>query len=54
MFKRFTNACVALVQKYLPDPFLFAIVLTIIVFILGIVATGQGPMDMITHWGAGF
>ena len=54
MFKRFTNACVALVQKYLPDPFLFAIVLTIVVFILGIVATGQGPMDMITHWGAGF
>lgn len=53
MFKRFTNACVSLVQKYLPDPFLFAIGLTIIVFILGIIVTGQGPLDMVVHWGNG-
>ncbi|WP_202708035.1 short-chain fatty acid transporter [Sporosalibacterium faouarense] len=54
MFKRFTNGCVTLVQKYLPDPFLFAVILTILVFILGIVLTGQGPMDMIIHWSGGF
>jgi len=53
MFRRFTNGCVALVQKYLPDPFLFAVVLTIIVFILGIVVTGQGPLQMVIHWGDG-
>jgi len=54
MFKRFTNGCVTLVQKYLPDPFLFAIVLTIIVFVLGIFATGQSPLQMVVHWGNGF
>jgi short-chain fatty acids transporter len=50
MFKRFTNGCVTIVQKYLPDPFLFAVILTFIVFILGIIFTGQGPMDMVQHW----
>ena len=54
MFKRFTNGCVTLVQKYLPDPFLFAVILTLVVFILGIFSTGQGPMAMIVHWSDGF
>ncbi|MBS4538331.1 short-chain fatty acid transporter [Clostridium sp. D2Q-11] len=54
MFKKFTKACVALVQKYLPDPFLFAALLTLVVFVLGIFATGQGPLDMILHWSGGF
>ncbi|SHK14597.1 short-chain fatty acid transporter [Paramaledivibacter caminithermalis] len=54
MFKKFTNGCVAVVQKFLPDPFLFAVILTFIVFILGIFSTGQSPMDMIIHWYTGF
>ncbi|HAE43452.1 MAG TPA: short-chain fatty acid transporter, partial [Clostridiales bacterium] len=54
MFKKFTNACVTLVNKYLPDPFLFAVILTFIVVLLGLALTGQGPMDMVKHWGNGF
>jgi short-chain fatty acids transporter len=54
MFKKFTNACVAVVNKYLPDPFLFAVILTFIVFIMGLIFTGQGPVEMIMHWGNGF
>lgn len=54
MFKRFTNGCVTLVQKYLPDAFIFAIFLTILTFALGIGFTGQSPLDMIVHWGSGF
>ncbi len=50
MFKKFTNGCVTLVQKYLPDPFLFAVFLTFLVFILGMVSTGQSPLDMLLHW----
>lgn len=50
MFKKFTNGCVSIVQRFLPDPFLFAVILTFIVFILGIFVTNQGPMDMILHW----
>ncbi|AND84902.1 TIGR00366 family protein [Clostridium tyrobutyricum] len=54
MFKKITNACVILVQKYLPDPFLFASILTVIVFIAGIIVTRQTPLDMLIHWNSGF
>jgi len=50
MFKRFTNGCVNVMSKYLPDAFIFAIVLTIITFIGGITLTGQSPFQMILHW----
>ena len=54
MFKKFTNGCVSVMNKYLPDPFLFAIILTFIVFFAGIGMTGQGPLDMMLHWTDGF
>lgn len=54
MFKQATNLCVRLVQRYLPDPFLFCVILTLIVFVGGITLTGQGPMDMVIHWNNGF
>ena len=53
MFKKFTNGCVSLVQRFLPDPFIFCIILTVVVFIAAMPATGQGPMEMINHWGGG-
>jgi short-chain fatty acids transporter len=53
MFKKLTNGCVVLVQQYLPDPFIFCIILTIVVFGLAIPLTGQGPLAMIFHWGNG-
>ena len=40
MFKKFTNGCVQLVNRWLPDPFIFCIILTIIVFVAAIPATG--------------
>ncbi|WP_339181414.1 short-chain fatty acid transporter [Oceanobacillus sp. FSL W7-1293] len=42
------------VQRYLPDAFLFAIILTILVYLLGVSITSSGPMEMITYWGEGF
>ncbi|TCO76951.1 short-chain fatty acid transporter [Marinisporobacter balticus] len=54
MFKRITKLCVNLVQKYLPDPFLFAVILTIAVLGLGMVTTGQGFVPMTKHWNSGF
>ncbi|AZU64710.1 short-chain fatty acid transporter [Neobacillus mesonae] len=41
-------------QRYLPDPFLFVIILTFVVFGLGIVLTDNGPYQMVQHWGNGF
>ena len=53
MFKKFTNGCVHLVNRFLPDPFIFCIVLTVIVFIAEIPATGASPMQVVGGWGAG-
>ncbi|MFO7929992.1 MAG: TIGR00366 family protein [Desulfosalsimonas sp.] len=42
------------VEKWMPNPFLFAIILTFITFVLGMVFAEQGPVEMIDHWGEGF
>lgn len=53
MLQRFTRGCVLLMQRYLPDAFLFAVVLTFLTFLLGVLVTGQGVVDMAMHWGDG-
>ena len=45
---------VALLQRYLPDPFIFAIVLTFVVFVFVMPSTGQGPMQVVNAWAGGF
>ena len=52
MFKKIVNGCVRVVNRWLPDPFLFAVILTIVVFIAAMFATKLGPIDMIGAWGA--
>ncbi len=63
MFKKFTNGCVRVVNRWLPDAFLFAAILTIVVFIGALIATGlpvfstaktaegKPVLDLITAWG---
>jgi len=41
-------------QRYLPDPFIFVIILTFVVFGLGLIFTESGPYQMAQHWGNGF
>lgn len=53
MFKKITNASVKLVERLLPDAFIFCIILTIATFIFSMLATGQGPMPLVQHWGNG-
>ncbi|RKQ35603.1 short-chain fatty acid transporter [Oceanobacillus halophilus] len=43
-----------IVQRYLPDAFLFAIILTFVVYLLGFIFTDSGPIQMVEHWGTGF
>jgi short-chain fatty acids transporter len=43
-----------IMQRYLPDPFLFVIILTFVVFGLGLIFTDSGPYQMVQHWGGGF
>ncbi|MEI6857643.1 short-chain fatty acid transporter [Psychrilyobacter sp.] len=54
IFEKFTNFCVILIQKYLPDPFIFCAILTFIVFLIAIPITKQSPMSIINDWTNGF
>lgn len=49
-----TNVSVRLVQRYLPSAFVLAVMLTAIVFVLGMTVGGQSPMAMSAYWGDGF
>lgn len=51
MFQCLTNASVQLVNKYLPSPFVFSIILTFIALIAGMLLTGQNVLEMAGHWG---
>ena len=51
MFKKFINGCVNVVNRWLPDPFLFAVVLSIVVFVAACLGTQQTPIAMIQAWG---
>ncbi|MEW9672604.1 short-chain fatty acid transporter [Ammoniphilus sp. 3BR4] len=53
MFRIMTAASVKLVSRYLPDPFLFAVILTLAVFGFGL-AAGNTPTQMVQFWGEGF
>ncbi len=54
LFKRFTSLCVSVMQKYLPDPYIFCALLTFIVFLGTMVFTKQSPIRIIGHWTNGF
>ncbi len=43
-----------IMQRYLPDPFLFVIILTFVVFALGMIFTGSSPVQMVQYFGEGF
>lgn len=51
VFKRFTNGCVRVVNRWLPDAFLFAIILTIITFIGSLLATKMSVIEVLSAWG---
>ncbi|UNU74049.1 TIGR00366 family protein [Moraxella nasovis] len=53
MFKALTQFSVALVNRYLPSPFIFSILLTLIAFMLGVGLTSQNIIEMAGHWGKG-
>lgn len=51
--RKFTNGCVNFMNKFLPDAFIFAVILTIIVFIAAMPAAGANPLQMAMAWGSG-
>ncbi|MCD8149349.1 MAG: TIGR00366 family protein [Clostridiales bacterium] len=51
--KKLTKGCVKLVERFLPDAFVFCIILTIVVFIAAIPVTGMNPIQVAAAWGSG-
>lgn len=51
--KTLTRFFVKIAQKYLPDAFLFAIILTFIAFLLALGLTGKSVVDILAAWGGG-
>ena len=47
------NVFAKIAEKWLPDAFVFAILLTAIAFIAGVLFTDSGPINMMRHWGDG-
>ena len=45
--------CVKLVQKYLPEPFIFAVILTLVAIAIAIPVCHQTPLEVVEHWGNG-
>ncbi|CDQ20555.1 short-chain fatty acid transporter [Halobacillus karajensis] len=54
MLRGVTHFFDRMVQRFLPDAFLFAILLTFVVFGLGIAITDSSPGQMVQFWGDGF
>ena len=45
---------IRLSMKYMPDPSIFAVVLTFIAFLLGVFVANVSPMQMVVNWYKGF
>lgn len=45
--------CVKLVQRWLPEPFIFAVILTFLAAILAMPICHQTPLEVVEHWGGG-
>ena len=43
-----------IMERYLPDPYVFVAILTLCVFALGVALTESSPLQMVTYWGDGF
>lgn len=45
--------CVRLVQRWLPEPFIFAILLTFVAALVAMPLCHQTPIEVVEHWGGG-
>ena len=54
IFDKMTQGSVKLVEKFLPDPYIFAILLTFFVVIISLIVTKTTPLNIIEAWYGGF
>jgi len=54
MLNFLSRPMVRLIDRYLPDPFVFVLVLTLIAGLAAVLTQGTGPLEVVTIWGDGF
>jgi len=53
ILERFARPFVVFVERYYPDPFVFAILLTLVALLMAVGLTSAGPIEAVTAWGDG-
>lgn len=51
---KITRFCLKVIQNFLPDTWVLAMLLTFVIFMLGLGLTDSGILDLIQFWGNGF
>ena len=51
MIRALTRFSVRLVERYLPDPYIFVILLTLLAGVAAVGVEGKGPMEIVRLWG---
>jgi short-chain fatty acids transporter len=54
MIRKLTAGFDSLMKNYTPDPYVYALLLTFLVFILGVVVADSSVLDLAHTWGKGF
>ncbi len=52
--QKITEFFTEVMRRYLPDPFVFAIGLTLLTMVLALLIEGKGVIELTTSWGNGF
>jgi len=54
MLNFLSRPMVRIVDRYLPDPFVFVLILTLVAGLAAVLTQGTGPLEVATMWGDGF
>lgn len=54
MLNVLSRPLVRLVDRWLPDPYIFVVILTLVIMVAAMVVEGHSPMAVVNMWGAGF
>ena len=53
IFRKIIDGCVGFMQKYLPEPFIFAIILTFVAILVAMPVCKQSIVEVVSNWGGG-
>jgi len=53
MLNRLASFFVRLIQRWMPDPFLFCVLLTVLCYLLALTLTPSAPLALVAYWYAG-